>query len=65
MKTSYDHFLEKKIIVYAETPFSKRQKFIGVCSFIGMNTLLNRTQVTIDRTPIFIEDLSTVREYTD
>jgi len=61
MKTSYDHFLGKRIVVYVETAFNKKQKFIGVCSFIGMNTLLNKTQVTIDRTPIFIDDLSTVK----
>lgn len=56
-----DTYLGKRVrVVKIDTPFDKNATMTGLCTFIGRNTLLNKMQVTIDRTPIFLDSYKQV-----
>ena len=58
-----ENLIGKRVTVTGvNTPFEKNVKVVGLCTFIGENKFLNKKQVTLERTPIFIENFNQVKE---
>ena len=62
-----NRFLGKKVSVlindrdiYGKKVWNKYTPIVGICTNIGYNTILKENQITVDRTPVFVEDWSKV-----
>lgn len=54
---------KKVIVTGVKTPFDRNARVVGICTFIGENEFLNKKQVTLERTPIFIDSFDQVKEF--
>lgn len=63
MEDLKERFLGKKVLVICDSVFDKNKRWVGICTFIGMNTYLNKKQVTLDRNPLFIDSFDKVSLY--